>query len=86
MIAIDGANRLVEGAKPCPFCGGTNIRVTEREFFDNIIAEQGHACIVAGCPDCTADVTHFGHDEEDVPDYDVRVRLVLAMWNRRADG
>lgn len=66
-------------AKPCPFCGGRDLYVHDRAFFDGIIAEHGSAKIDIECSDCHCELSDYGDDT----DYDARLARIIRRWNDR---
>lgn len=71
----------IEG-RPCPFCGGNNLIIDTREFFDSLVAEHGGALLYIACRDCHGEL----RDYSDINNYDIRRAMVLARWNIRAEG
>lgn len=65
----------VAGAKPCPFCGGTEISTARKEFF----TENGLRVLIMKCEECGARTIGGVHD-----DYEGAFESALEGWNRRA--
>ena len=72
-----------EVMKPCPFCGKKDsLFITDRKFYDELVAEHGQACITAECRRCQ--FTMYEHTRE-FSDYGVRLGLLISKWNGRAN-
>ena len=69
--------------KPCPFCGGKPVVMSE-ETFEHLktMSEDGKACITVECKKCQLSFYDHTHDEQN---YYVRKFLVSEQWNRRAE-
>lgn len=82
MVMVSGTQEKIESGqvKPCPFCGGTDIRIETREFFDSLIRRYDSAMLSIGCADCGAETCTYGHDGND---YDQRRAALIAKWNTR---
>lgn len=66
--------------KPCPFCGGQPKMMTQ-EFFEELVEDNGHACIAIECPNCNLSLHDHTSDEND---YFIRAFIITEKWNRRA--
>lgn len=68
--------------KPCPFCGGKPILMSQ-EYFEHLkeIGDDGKACMTIECHKCSLDFYEHTHDEQD---YYIRAFLLTEKWNRRA--
>lgn len=71
--------RLVELAKPCPFCGGKRLIVTDEETFNRLYEENGGACVRLWCVTCDLDL----YDHSDGSNYSARLKKLLNKWNTR---
>ena len=65
--------------KPCPFCGG-EAEFDSQDFFEDLEAEHGRACIGVKCEACHVSLLDHTTDEHD---YFVRTFIVGEKWNRR---
>ena len=65
----------VADARPCPFCGGTDITTMRKDFFD----ENKLRLLIFKCEGCWARITGDVHD-----DYEGAFESALEKWNRRA--
>lgn len=84
-MAIDiMPERIKEKARPCPFCGGKDLRLTPQEDFEKAQSEsnENRACISISCHQCFLDL--FEHTF-DVHDYDKRLEMLLVKWNNRKE-
>lgn len=61
-----------ENAKPCPFCGGTEIKVHKKD------ESRKQECVIIQCGQCGAQ--HYGFGKE----YERAVENAIETWNRRA--
>lgn len=69
--------------KPCPFCGNSELYIMTKEFFENLIEENGNAMQDIKCTGCG--MTFPEYNMEDSTDYEkVRNRLI-DRWNTRAE-
>lgn len=41
---------------PCPFCGNTDLELTPKNFYEELLEEHGRACIKVSCPKCKTDM------------------------------
>ena len=67
------------GLKPCPFCGEEPVMMS-KDFFEELVNENGKACISIECHNCNVELHDHTHDEND---YYVRAFIVSEKWNRR---
>lgn len=80
VYVFDGET-LAEGAKPCPFCGNTFLKVRTRERYE----ESGATGFSIECQKCDAEMWHFPNLQEKL-DYDIVLRGLVEKWNRRANA
>ena len=66
--------------KPCPFCGGTNLSITEKDSFDNLCEENGSSMISIGCKVCDTEIHLFSVPNNN---YWMGAGLIIAKWNTR---
>ena len=66
--------------KPCPFCGKKDLGVTPKDFYEELVEENGTACVSVRCKNCALDM--YEHTD-DVP-YEEKIDLLKEKWNRRA--
>lgn len=66
--------------KPCPFCGGTNITISDEKHYNNLCAENGGSMLSIRCSVCDTEVHLY-----DIPNnnYWMGVGMILAKWNSR---
>lgn len=71
----------VIGARPCPFCGGTNLKAENRDFFEEVKKKHGFdlGSIAIECETCGA---HLRGDAFET--YDEALVAATNQWNRRA--
>ena len=86
MYIFDFERLLGKEAKPCPFCGGQNITIITKEFFDEVY-EKNKSEITAPpieieCKDCHTVMKNYG----DTLDYDNRSKTLIDAWNTRKEG
>lgn len=69
--------------KPCPFCGSTNLIVSEEDSFNSIVKEHGSAMVDVECAVCKTEVKLFN-----VPgnNYWMGIGMLIAKWNTRNGG
>ena len=67
--------------KPCPFCGGKNFEITDKDTFYMLQGEHGMAALSMRCKDCWAQM--WEHTFENKV-YFARLVLLAKKWNRRA--
>lgn len=63
---------------PCPFCGNTDLKFSDREFFEEQVERSGSFCLGVSCEKC--DVEMYVHREKT---YDQAINDLLQKWNRR---
>lgn len=68
---------------PCPFCGGDNLEITNREDFNMLDRDNNGAAMCISCNDCNLDFWEHTYNEHDY--YKRRVMLV-SKWNRRKEN
>lgn len=67
--------------KPCPFCGKKDgLVLPERETYEELVRENGKACISLSCRHCNLDMYEHTHS---IADYGTRLGLLIAKWNNR---
>lgn len=75
---------MLEGFRPCPFCGTNDIHIigreNQKEIFENGVRENGDYCVGLAC-ECGAELWQF-HET----DYDVAIEHLKAKWNARKRG
>ena len=65
--------------KPCPFCGGKALDVMTKEFYSELMDENGRACVSMRCKACALDM----YEHTDGVTYEEKLDLLKAKWNRR---
>ena len=79
------SKKEIEGVfvKPCPFCGSTNLIVSEEDSYNKLVEENGHSMIDVECAVCKTEVKLY-----DVPgnNYWIGVGMIIAKWNTRNGG
>ena len=68
----------MNGFKPCPFCGCEEFRLSDKEFFEEKVAEQGSFCVAVRCKHCFVEM--YVHEESD---WSQAIRDLRWKWNRR---
>jgi len=75
---------MLEGFRPCPFCGTNDIHIFggrhEKEIFESGVKENGETCICVKC-DCGAELWQYRET-----DYYVAYGHLMEKWNRRKEG
>ena len=66
---------------PCPFCGNTELELTPKNFYDELLEEHGRACISVSCHKCKTDM----YEHTDDVTYEDKVELLIEKWNRRVN-
>lgn len=66
--------------KPCPFCGGADVDLAEKDDFDFLERKYGKASIYIRCRSCEVEMWEHTFSEND---YAARLRLLTEKWNRR---
>lgn len=67
--------------KPCPFCGKNNLEATPKDFYEELLEENGRACITVRCKNCKLDM----YEHTDGVTYEEKIDLLIDKWNRRAE-
>lgn len=82
-VGKDG--RKIEGIKnkPCPFCGGEDVWVTNEISFKGLVEEHGSAMMKFRCKKCEMELPLYNVPEEN---YWLGVGILLAKWNDRNGG
>lgn len=79
--------QFMKNAKPCPFCGGKDFKITSKKLFDELIKEHGSSCTKLDCNDCDCAMYEFTTMAEDrkpwAKNYGKRLERLLAKWNTR---
>ena len=74
---------------PCPFCGCTEFEITSRKSHDELVEENGGACIVLGCK-CGLQFYIYHDYDGTIPGrgvtYDQKLQILAEKWNRRANN
>ena len=72
----------------CPFCGGTEFRVTTREMLEELYTRKGAGAMSVACKRKGCGATMYQQQKElsdrDSLDYDYRLNLLAEKWNARA--
>lgn len=68
--------------KACPFCGGKNLDIQDKESFSALQGEHGAAALVIRCNDCYVEMWEHSHE---IKVYAKRLELLAKKWNRRAE-
>ena len=66
--------------KPCPFCGGTNLIVTDEESYNDLVKEHGHSMVDMECRICSTEVKLFNVPNNN---YWLGIGMLFAKWNTR---
>lgn len=67
--------------KPCPFCGNEELELlTEKDFYA-VQGRTGSAAVRLRCWSCSTEMWEHSREEHN---YDKRVQMLAAKWNRRA--
>ena len=80
VYVFDGET-LVEGVKPCPFCGNVFLKTRTRERYE----ELGATGFSIECQKCDTEMWYFPNLQEKL-DYDIVLRGLIEKWNRRANA
>lgn len=79
----DWKRNIGNEALPCPFCGGSNLVITGKEFFAQVYENHKDEIKAPGititCEDCNTVKWDYG----DTIDYDGRCTRLINDWNRR---
>ena len=72
----------------CPFCGGTEFRVTTRESLEELYERKRSGAMSVACKTKGCGATMYQKQKEltekDSLDYDYRLNLLVEKWNKRA--
>ena len=68
---------------PCPFCGGSNLEITNEKDFNTLDRDNNGAAIRISCNDCNFDLWEHAHGEHD---YFKRRMMLVRKWHRRANN
>ena len=66
---------------PCPFCGGENIHVFDKDLFDTLQKGRMKVSLYVRCVTCEAEMWEHTFAEGN---YEKRVQMLAEKWNRRA--
>jgi hypothetical protein len=75
--------------KECPWCGGTEFRITTRETLEELYDRKGSGSMQIACKTKGCGVVMYQHQKEITEgslDYDTRLSLLIEKWNRRFEG
>lgn len=74
---------MENGFKPCPFCGGTSLRIDSADLYNKLVEMHGRAAIEVRCRNCDASMFAYqwAEDPGTYPEWLARLR---DKWNRRA--
>ncbi len=81
-VFITDYQKLVEGAKPCPFCGNKYIKTETKERY----TEEKVSGSCFECQACGLELWHFKHlPEGKLAKYETVMDELLNKWNARAE-
>lgn len=66
--------------KPCPFCGGKDLKITSEQQYTELVAKNGGACIGIRCKTCWGE--KYEMDETKLA-YSEKLASLIAGWNNR---
>lgn len=72
--------QAIEKLRPCPFCGGLPEAITNKTTYEELMSEDGKACISVRCEECHLEMYEHSYT---FPGYEDRLVLMVAKWNRR---
>ena len=70
----------------CPFCGSKAVIRTKKKTYEELVKENGTACVVIGCSnfiDCGTEMYTFS---DEPTEYDTMLQKSIDKWNRRSYG
>ena len=70
----------IKTLKPCPFCGGTDLRVTSKDIFESCFKERGIATICLECKTCSVEMYEHNYRGRG---YATKVKHLVDKWNER---
>lgn len=75
-------------AKECPWCHGTEFRVTEKKVLDELYKRKGTGAMTISCKTKGCGVVMYQQQREvealrESLDYETRLSLLIDKWNRR---
>lgn len=79
---VQMSNDLLKDFKPCPFCGGTKLKLTDIEVYYRCLNKYGMACISVECLDCRCDMNEM---DDMIRPYLHKVAALKRKWNARAE-
>lgn len=82
MKAKISVDEFMKNALPCPFCGGKDLSVTEERIFNELVEENGRACVSVTCYTCGAYKYDYTRGREG-NSYSFRLKRLLDGWNGR---
>lgn len=76
----------MEILKNCPHCGAVATFETSRATFDQLVEDNGSACLRISCTDRKCGACMWVHGDEETSDkvYDELFAKGIRNWNRRA--
>ena len=75
---------ILEGIKPCPFCGSkSGFLLTSEEVLNLLQEKYGEACISLTCAKCNVTMYEHTYTEREYP---ARVKILMDKWNKRTEG
>ena len=63
---------------PCPFCGKTDLGLMPKYMYEELVEENGTACVSLRCRTCDVDM----YEHTDGVTYEDKVKLLARKWNR----
>ena len=76
-MSVDGAEK-----KGCPFCGGTNLWVTDRKSYEEVLGRKGKAAVSVQCKGCSCTLYSLQKETAET-EYERRIEILWEKWNRR---
>lgn len=78
---MQAINEVLEGFKPCPFCGKIEtLKIDAEAQFYELQGKHGSAALSIECTKCRAQMWEHSHS---VHNYGTRVRMLRKRWNTR---
>lgn len=77
-----GANKMTEKLKPCPFCGSTKLKIESKRTFNY---NKRHCSVTVRCMKCHArsPVVGINLDKNQYNERELCESQVTEAWNRR---
>lgn len=69
--------------KPCPFCGNTNLIVTEEDSYNKLVSDHGSSMLNLQCKVCDTVMQLFNVPNNN---YWMGLGMLISNWNMRKDG